>query len=107
MPVLCILSGEGFTKEQYEEIKKEVDWEHAKPKGEIFHSIGFDNSGKYHVVDIWDSEQDFNNFINNKIKPAYDKINAPVPKGEISRFIMPMLSKALNLIKSSKYLSIF
>jgi hypothetical protein len=83
MAVLCILSGEGFTKQQYEEVKKEVDWEHTKPKGEIFHSIGFDNSGKYRVVDIWESEQDFNNFINNKIKPAYDKINAPVPKGEI------------------------
>ena len=44
MPVLCILSGNGFTKEMYEELKKEVDWEHNKPKGEIFHAIGFDNS---------------------------------------------------------------
>jgi len=83
MAVLCILSGEGFTKEQYEEIKKEVDWEHTKPKGEIFHALGFGNSGNYHVVDMWESEQDFNNFITNKIKPAYDKINAPVPKGEV------------------------
>jgi hypothetical protein len=51
MAVLCILSGEGFTKEQYEEIKKEVDWEHNQPKGEIFHAIGFGNSGTYHVVE--------------------------------------------------------
>jgi hypothetical protein len=83
MAVLCILAGEGFTKEMYEELKKEVDWEHNQPTGEVFHSIGFDNSGGYHVVDIWESEQDFNNFINNKIKPAMDKINAPMPKGEI------------------------
>ena len=83
MAVLCILSGEGFTKEMYEELKKEIDWEHNQPKGEIFHAIGFDNSGRYHVVDIWESEQDFTNFITNKIKPVMDKNNAPMPKGEI------------------------
>jgi len=81
--VLCILSGNGFTKEMYEELKKEVDWEHNKPKGEIFHAIGFDNSGGYHVVDIWESEQDFNSFINSTIKPVMDKFNAPMPKAEI------------------------
>lgn len=83
MAVLCILSGEGFTKEMYEELRKEVDWEHNQPKGEIFHAIGFDNSGGYHIVDIWESEQDFNNFITNTIKPIMDKMNAPMPKGEI------------------------
>ena len=83
MAVLIKLSGEQFTKQQYEDLKKEADWEHNHPKGEIFHSIAFDNSGRYHVVDIWESEQDFNNFITNKIKPAYDKINSPVPKGEV------------------------
>ena len=81
--VLCILSGNGFTKEMYEELKKEVDWEHNKPKGEIFHAIGFDNSGGYHVVDIWESEQDFTNFINSRLKAGFDKIHAPMPKGEI------------------------
>ena len=69
--------------EIYEELKKEVDWEHNQPKGEIFHAIGFDNSGRYHVVDIWESEQDFTNFITNKIKPVMDKNNAPMPKAEI------------------------
>ena len=83
MAVLCILSGEGFTKEMYEELRKEVDWENNQPKGEIFHAIGFDNSGGYHVVDIWESEQDFNNFITNKMKPVMDKLNAPMPKGQI------------------------
>ena len=83
MAVLIKLSGEQFTKQQYEDLKKEADWEHNHPKGEIFHSIGFDNSGRYHVVDIWESEQDFNNFIDNRIKPIMDKMNAPIPKAEI------------------------
>ena len=38
MAVLCILSGEGFTKEQYEEIKKEVDWEHYKKWNRFRHN---------------------------------------------------------------------
>jgi hypothetical protein len=83
MAVLCILSGEGFTKEMYDELRKEVDWEHNQPKGEIFYAIGFDNSGVYHVVDIWESEQDFDNFVTNTIKPIMDKFNAHMPKGEI------------------------
>jgi hypothetical protein len=83
MAVLCILAGEGFTKEMYEELKKEVDWEHNQPKGEIFQAIGFDNSGNYHVVDIWESEQDFKNFVTNTVKPVMDKIKGSMPTSEI------------------------
>lgn len=34
-------------------------------------------------MDIWDSEQDFRNFVTNRIKPVMDKINASMPTGEI------------------------
>jgi hypothetical protein len=35
------------------------------------------------VADLWESEQDLNSYFNNKLKPAMEKINAPLPKGEI------------------------
>ena len=83
MAVLCILTGEGFTKEMYEQLRKEVDWEHNHPKGELFHAVGFDKSGHIHVTDIWESEEDFNNFLDTKLKPTLEKINATMPTGGV------------------------
>jgi hypothetical protein len=35
------------------------------------------------VADVWESEQDLNNYINSALKPVMERINAPMPKGEI------------------------
>lgn len=83
MAFLGIFTGEGFTKEKYEELRKEVGWEQNRPAGVSLHVAGLDNSGIIHVADIWESEQDFNNFLNSRLKPAMEKINLPVPKGEL------------------------
>jgi hypothetical protein len=83
MAILAMFSGEGFTKQVYEELRKEVDWEHKHPKGVIFHAAGLDDSGNIRIADVWESEQDLNNFINSRIKPVMERINAPMPKGEI------------------------
>ena len=42
MAILGIFTGEGFTKENYEELRKVVDWEHNRAAGQLFHSAGFD-----------------------------------------------------------------
>jgi hypothetical protein len=83
MAILAIFTGDGFTKQMYEALRKEVDWEHNRPAGVIFHAASFDNSGNICVADIWESEQDLNNYFSNKLKPVMEKINAPLPKGEI------------------------
>jgi hypothetical protein len=84
MAILTIFTGDGFTKQMYEELRREVDWEHNLPTGIIFHAAGFDNLGNLRVADIWESEDDLNNYFNNKLKPAMERINAPMPKGEIT-----------------------
>jgi hypothetical protein len=38
MAVLGIFTGQGFTKELYEELRKEVDWENNPPAGIILHA---------------------------------------------------------------------
>ncbi len=83
MTYLGIFTGDGFTKKKYEELRKEVGWEQNPPAGVIFHAAGLDSSGNIHVSDIWETEQDFNNFFSSRLKPAMDKINLPVPKGEL------------------------
>jgi hypothetical protein len=83
MAILGIFSGDGFTKQKYDELRKEVGWDQNPPTGVLLHSAGLDNSGNIHVADVWESEQDLNNFINSRLKPVMEKINLPMPKGEI------------------------
>jgi hypothetical protein len=45
MAILGIFTGDGFTKQIYEELKKAIDWDNNHPTGIIFHATGFDNLG--------------------------------------------------------------
>ncbi|CAN5401166.1 hypothetical protein BH18THE2_BH18THE2_26850 [soil metagenome] len=36
----------------YEELRKEIDWEHNRPTGIILHAASFDNSGNIRVADF-------------------------------------------------------
>ena len=84
MAILAIFTGNGVTKQMYDQLRKEVDWEHKHPTGIILHSAGFDDAGKnLRVADIWESEQDLNSFVNSRLKPVMERLNIPMPKGEI------------------------
>jgi hypothetical protein len=57
---------------------------HNQPPGGTFHVAGFDNSGnKIRVADIWQSEEDLNRFIKEKLTPALQQHNIPAPQMEI------------------------
>ena len=64
-------------------LKEEVDRENNSPADIILHAAALDKSGNIQLVDLWESEQDFTNFINSRLKAGFDKINAPMPKGEL------------------------
>jgi hypothetical protein len=84
MAILGIFTGNNITKKMYEDARKEVDWEHKYPAGLILHAASFDDSGNnMHVADVWDSEQDLNNFVSSRLKPGLERINVPMPKAEI------------------------
>jgi hypothetical protein len=59
----------------YEQLRREVDWEHKHPKCAVLHSAGFDNSGSIRVADLWEPKQDFNIFVNSRLKPVMESIN--------------------------------
>jgi hypothetical protein len=83
MAILAIVTG-GVTKKMYEDLRKEVKWESDHPTGAYFHAAGFDNSGNnMYVADVWESEEQFNNFIRTRITPVMEKINAPNLKVEV------------------------
>ncbi len=84
MAILAIVTGNNLTKKMYEEVRKEVNWERDHPTGAYFHAAGFDDSGNNMcVADVWESEEQFNNFIRTRITPVMEKINAPNLKVDV------------------------
>jgi hypothetical protein len=84
MAVLAIFTGNNVTKQMYEALRKEVDWEHNHPAGLILHSAAFDNSGNnVRVADIWESEEQLNNFVSSRLMPVMQKGQVPAPRVEI------------------------
>ena len=82
MAILAIFSGK-ITKDMYEGLRKKVDWEHKHPNGGIFHVVGFDDAGHLLVADVWESTEAMNEFLQNRLMPAMQKLNVPPPKVEI------------------------
>ena len=61
------------TREQYEAARREVNWEGDVPKGAKFHVSWFAEDG-LHVLDLWDSPVDFQNFAATRLQEGVAKI---------------------------------
>jgi hypothetical protein len=83
MPILAIFTGKGISKQQYEELRKEVHWENQLPKGAIIHIASFDEAGDAHVADVWTSPEELNEFVTTRLMPAMQKLKIQPPKVDI------------------------
>jgi hypothetical protein len=84
MTILAIHTGNGITKDMYENARKEVNWEGNPPPGVIFHAASFDESGSnIRVTDIWESEEQWKNFLNARLMPHMQKAQVPPLRTEI------------------------
>ena len=83
MPVMMTMNWDGIKSEQYESLRKSVNWEGNRPKGANFHVAAFDDKG-CHVTDIWDTEEDCNAFVEQRLMPEVMKLGITTqPKVEI------------------------
>ena len=78
MPVLALFNGK-LTKEQYDILRAEVDWENKHPAGGVFHAASFDDDGNVHVADVWESADELNAFAATALMPAFAKHNIMPP----------------------------
>lgn len=69
MPVVMYMEWEGVTPAQYNETRAKVAWETNVPQGAILHIPCFTDTG-IRVVDIWESEGDFDAFVQQRLMPA-------------------------------------
>ena len=59
MAVLVFVTWPEATREQYEQVRGEVDWANMRPAGANLHMSSFDGRGGLHVVDHWDLAEQF------------------------------------------------
>jgi hypothetical protein len=66
----------GITREQYDAVKKKVDWIHQVPEGGIFHVASVESDG-LHVTDVWRAAEDFQRFVDKRLMPATQELKIP------------------------------
>ena len=54
---------------QYDEAREKVGWERDVPDGAVFHVAWMGDDG-FHVVDVWESEEAFNAFAEQRLMPV-------------------------------------
>lgn len=80
--IVMLMQWTGVTKELYEKVRKQVNWEGEVPKGAVLHIAAFDEKG-IRVTDIWESEEDLNSFIQNRLMPVTKELIDTEPNVEI------------------------
>jgi hypothetical protein len=76
MAVVMSMRWSGVTKEQYDEVRRRVDFEGDRPSGGNLHIASFDDDALY-VTDIWDSPEDFQRFVDTRLMPAVQELGLP------------------------------
>ncbi|MBV8520471.1 MAG: hypothetical protein JO197_23970 [Acidobacteria bacterium] len=57
------------SREQYEEVRRSVNWENEQPDGGLVHVAWFGADG-FHVFDVWQSQEQFQNFVQHRLTPG-------------------------------------
>jgi len=84
MSVVMKMHWPEVSKEQYEAARREINWEGDVPSGAQFHVSWFGPDG-FRVMDVWDSAEDFQRFVETRLQPGVQKIGIQgQPKVEIS-----------------------
>lgn len=69
MAVMMLMEWGGVTREQYDAVRKIVNFEADVPKGGLFHVAAFSDKG-LHVTDVWERAEDFQTFVEQRLMPG-------------------------------------
>ena len=83
MAILAIITANGFTRQMYDTVRKEVGWEYSYPPGAMVHAASFDENGNIHVADLWHSQENMEDFVNTRLMPVIQQNNFPLPQVEV------------------------
>ena len=66
------------TPEDYEKVNEKIG--DAAPEGLIVHTVTGLGGDRWKLVDVWESAEDFQNFVQNKLIPAIAEVNPDAPQ---------------------------
>jgi len=69
MAVVMNMEWDGVTREQYESVRKIVNFEANPPTGGLFHVASFSDKG-LRVTDLWQSAEAFQTFVEKRLMPG-------------------------------------
>lgn len=69
----------GGTQQQYDKAMVELNFDAGYPQGLVSHNAG-PNANGWSVVDIWQSQADFQNFFDTRLGAAIHAAGIPEPK---------------------------
>ena len=72
MAVMMMMDWSGVTREQYDSVRKIVNFEGDAPKGGLFHVAAFTDKG-LQVTDVWERAEDFQAFVEQRLMPGVQK----------------------------------
>lgn len=79
MAVLAIFAGR-ISEAQYDALSRKVDWKGNQPGGAVFHAASFDDAGRIHVADIWESPESLDRFVAQRLAPAMQELQIEPPE---------------------------
>ena len=83
MAVVMFMEWDGVTLEQYEAVRKLVNWEGNPPEGGMFHVAAIIDKG-LRVTDLWQSAEAFQSFVEKRLMPGVQQLGIPgQPRVEI------------------------
>jgi len=59
--------------DQYDQVREKIRWDEDVPDGARLHVCGFSDDGM-HILDVWESEQAFNTFFEQRVGPAVQEV---------------------------------
>lgn len=82
MAILALVTGK-MNHDQYEALRREVEWEGRQPPGAMFHAASFDELGNIHVADVWASPGEMERFFSERLEPAMERLGIETPGVEV------------------------
>jgi hypothetical protein len=64
---------DGVTPEHYDQLRELVRWDRDVPPGMTYHVASFED-GILRMTDVWDSEEQFNDFVQTRIAPGLQEL---------------------------------
>jgi hypothetical protein len=66
------------TRENYEKVSEKIG--DAAPEGLILHTVSDLGGDRWKLVDVWESAEAFQNFVQNKLIPAIAEVDPDAPQ---------------------------